>query len=314
MRKISIIVPVYQNALNIHKCIESLVKLNKKLNQLGYKLEIILVEDGSIDNSYTLLREYLNIEDLAIVKLTRNFGQIPAIQAGLKYAKGVYIGIISADLQDPPDLFLKMVPILESGTKLVIAERKSRDEGYFQRIMSKKYWWLIKKFSMKDFPAGGFDFCMFDEQVAKEIDGINEKNTNIFPLIYWLGFKPKVIKYSRKQRDEGVSTWTFFNKVKLTIDTIIGFTYIPTRIISISAILTSIVAFLYFLYILIMWYFGYGNSPDGWTTIVLLILVIGGMILFSLGILGEYLLRILDEVRNRPNFVIDEVIRKKPSE
>jgi glycosyltransferase involved in cell wall biosynthesis len=314
MRKISIIVPVYQNALNIHKCIESLVKLNKKLNQLGYKLEIILVEDGSIDNSYTLLREYLNIEDLAIVKLTRNFGQIPAIQAGLKYAKGVYIGIISADLQDPPDLFLKMVPILESGTKLVIAERKSRDEGYFQRIMSKKYWWLIKKFSMKDFPAGGFDFCMFDEQVAKEIDGINEKNTNIFPLIYWLGFKPKVIKYSRKQRDEGVSTWTFFNKVKLTIDTIIGFTYIPTRIISISAILTSIFAFLYFLYILIMWYFGYGNSPDGWTTIVLLILVVGGMILFSLGILGEYLLRILDEVRNRPNFVIDEVIRKKPSE
>jgi len=314
MRKISIIVPVYQNALNIHKCIESLVKLNQKLNQLGYKLEIILVEDGSIDNSYTLLREYLNIEDLAIVKLTRNFGQIPAIQAGLKYAKGVYIGIISADLQDPPDLFLKMVPILESGTKLVIAERKSRDEGYFQRIMSKKYWWLIKKFSMKDFPAGGFDFCMFDEQVAKEIDGINEKNTNIFPLIYWLGFKPKVIKYSRKQRDEGVSTWTFFNKVKLTIDTIIGFTYIPTRIISISAILTSIFAFLYFLYILIMWYFGYGNSPDGWTTIVLLILVVGGMILFSLGILGEYLLRILDEVRNRPNFVIDEVIRKKPSE
>jgi len=314
MRKISIIVPIYQNALNINKCIESLVKLNKKLNQLGYKLEIILVEDGSIDNSYTLLREYLNIEDLAIVKLTRNFGQIPAIQAGLKYAKGVYIGIISADLQDPPDLFLKMVPILESGTKLVIAERKSRDEGYFQRIMSKKYWWLIKKFSMKDFPAGGFDFCMFDEQVAKEIDGINEKNTNIFPLIYWLGFKPKVIKYSRKQRDEGVSTWTFFNKVKLTIDTIIGFTYIPTRIISISAILTSIFAFLYFLYILIMWYFGYGNSPDGWTTIVLLILVVGGMILFSLGILGEYLLRILDEVRNRPNFVIDEVIRKKPSE
>ena len=226
----------------------------------------------------------------------------------------MYIGIISADLQDPPDLFLKMVPILESGTKLVIAERKSRDEGYFQRIMSKKYWWLIKKFSMKDFPAGGFDFCMFDEQVAKEIDGINEKNTIIFPLIYWLGFKPKVIKYSRKQRDEGVSTWTFFNKVKLTIDTIIGFTYLPTRIISISAILTSIVAFLYFLYILIMWYFGYGNSPDGWTTIVLLILVIGGMILFSLGILGEYLLRILDEVRNRPNFVIDEVIRKKPSE
>jgi glycosyltransferase involved in cell wall biosynthesis len=312
--KISIIVPVYQNVLNIHGCIESLVKLNTKFNQLGYKLEIILVEDGSVDNSYALLQEYLHIEDLVIVKLTRNFGQIPAIQAGIKYAKGVYIGIISADLQDPPDLFLKMVPILESGTKFVIAERESRDEGYFQSIMSKTYWGLIKKFSMKDFPAGGFDFCMFNEQVAKEIGNIYEKNTNIFPLIYWLGFKPKVIKYVRKKRDKGVSTWTFSNKVKLTIDTIIGFTYLPTRIILITAILASFSAFLYSLYILIMWYFGYGNSPDGWNTIAILILVIGGMILFSLGILGEYLLRILDEVRNRPNFIIDEVKRNKPSE
>ena len=314
MKKISIIVPIYQNELNIHRCIESLVKLNIKFNQLNYKLEIILVEDGSTDKSYALLREYLHIKDLVIIKLTRNFGQIPAIQAGIKYATGKYIGIISADLQDSPEHFLKMASLLEGGSKLVIAARKSRDEGFLQSLMSKFYWGLIKRFSMKEFPAGGFDYCMFDEQVAKEIDNIREKNTNIFPLIFWLGFKPEVINYTRQKRDNGKSAWTFLKKVRLTIDTIIGFTYLPTRIISISAISTSILAFIYSLYILVMWFAGNKGSPDGWTTIIILILIIGGMILFSLGILGEYLLRILDEVRSRPNFVIDEINKNKSSE
>lgn len=313
MDTISIIVPVYQNELNIHKCVEALVKLNVSCNKLGYELEMIFVEDGSTDGSYTILKDYLHIRNLSIIKLTRNFGQIPAIQAGIERATGIYLGIISADLQDPPELFLEMIPFLEKDFKLVVAERGSRNEGYCKIFTSRLYWWLIKRFSMRDFPDGGFDFCMFDKQVASEINRIYEKNTNIFPLIYWLGFKPKIIKYTRKSRDEGESTWGFFKKIKLTIDTIIGFTYIPTRLISISAILTSVIAFVHSLYILLMWYFGYSESPDGWTTITMLILIIGGMILFSLGIISEYLLRILDEARGRPNFVIDKVKMNKSS-
>ena len=314
MKKISIIVPVYQNELNVNSCVESLVNLNDKFNQLNYKLEIILVEDGSTDKSYALLREYLHIQDLIIVKLTRNFGQIPAIQAGIKYATGKFIGIISADLQDPPEYFLKMAHLLEGGCKLVIAARKSRDEGFLQSWMSKFYWGLIKKYSMKDFPAGGFDYCMFDEQVAKEINNIREKNTNIFPLIFWLGFKPKIINYTRQKRENGKSAWTFLKKVRLTIDTIIGFTYLPIRIISISAISTSILALMYSLYIFFMWFAGNEEAPDGWTTIIITVLILGGLILFSLGIIGEYLLRILDEVRGRPNFVIDEINKNKSQE
>lgn len=313
MKKISIIVPVYQNELNINTCINSLVNLKTKFNQLNYKLEIILVEDGSTDKSYSLLRKQLHIQDIIILKLTRNFGQIPAIQAGMKYATGNYIGIISADLQDPPEYLLKMAPLLEGNCKLVIAARKSRDEGFLQSLMSKLYWGLIKRYSMKEFPTGGFDYCMFDKQVAKEINNIREKNTNIFPLIFWLGFKPKIIYYTRQKRINGKSAWTFFKKVRLTIDTIIGFTYLPIRIISISAISTSILAFIYSLYILLVWFMGHEEAPDGWTTIIMTVLILGGLILFSLGILGEYLLRILDEVRDRPNYVIDEINKNKSS-
>lgn len=309
--KISIIVPVYQNELNLHNSIKTLLSLNNKFNELDYDLEIIFVDDGSTDKSYEVLKEYQDISNILIIKLTRNFGQIPAIQAGLKYASGNYIGIISADLQDPPELFLEMVSYLAKGNKLVIAERISRDESFFRKITSSLYWKLIKKFSMKDFPAGGFDFCMFDKQVANEINNTYEKNTNIFPLIFWLGFKPIVIPYERKKRDMGKSTWTFIKKVKITIDTIIGFTYLPTRIISIGAISTSILALFYSIYIFTLWATGYSQAPDGWTTIAILILIIGGMILFALGIIGEYLLRILDEVRNRPNYVIDKIHNKE---
>lgn len=310
MNKISIVVPIYQNELNIDNSIKLLLELGEKFDKLKYKMEIILVEDGSSDKSYSKLKEYLYLENIIVIKLTRNFGQIPAIQAGIKYATGKYIGIISADLQDPPELFLDMLAFLENGKKLVIAGRKSRDESYMQRFTSNLYWGMIKKFSMKEFPSGGFDFCMFDNQVAKEIDKIHEKNTNIFPLIFWLGFKPEIIYYERKKRDAGKSTWTFFKKIKLTIDTIIGFTYLPTRIISLGAISTSLLAFIYSSYILLMWLTGDSHAPDGWTTITILILIIGGIILFGLGIIGEYLLRILDEVRNRPNYVIDEVLIK----
>lgn len=309
--KVSIIIPVYQNELNLHGSIKQLLELEKKINGLNYDLEIIFVDDGSSDKSYDILKEYSDISNFTIVKLTRNFGQISAIQAGLKYASGKYIGIISADLQDPPELFLTMLKHLEEGNKLAIAERHARDESFFRKVTSKLYWGLIQKYSMKNFPIGGFDFCMFDKQLLNELNGIHEKNTNIFPLIFWLGYKPLIIKYKRLKRDAGKSSWTFFKKVKLTIDTIIGFTYLPTRFLSISAITTSFLAFIYSIYILSLWLFGYKQAPDGWTTITMLILIIGGIILFGLGIIGEYLLRILDEVRNRPNYVIDEVHGKK---
>ncbi|OEF06214.1 glycosyltransferase family 2 protein [Vibrio genomosp. F10] len=313
MDTVSIVIPVFQNEGSLHKTISTLVDLCVEFKRVNCALELIFVDDGSFDKSLKVLEEHGHIANLVVIKLTRNFGQIPAIQAGISYAKGKYIGVISADLQDPPELLLEMYSHLNNGTKLVIAERKSRNEGQLKRLTSKMYWGMIKKYSMKDFPVGGFDFCMFDRQVACEIDKNHEKNTNIFPLIFWLGFTPKILSYRRKERESGKSTWTFLKKVKLTIDTIIGFTYLPTRVISIGAISVSLFAFSYSVFIFSYWLFGYGYAPDGWTTIILLILTIGGGILFSLGILGEYLLRILDEVRSRPNYIVDEVYRNKGS-
>jgi dolichol-phosphate mannosyltransferase len=314
MEIISIVIPVFQNEESLYRTISTLVCLSTEFNKLDCELEFIFVDDGSFDDSIKVLQQHLYIPNMTIIKLTRNFGQIPAIQAGVKHSRGKYIGVISADLQDPPELFLEMYKHLKDGSKLVIAERESRDESFFKRVMSRMYWGMIKKYSMENFPSGGFDFCMFDRQVAREIDNNHEKNTNIFPLIFWFGFKPRVISYRRKEREHGKSMWTFFKKVKLTIDTIIGFTYLPTRIISIGAISVSLLAFLYSIFILSYWLLGYGYSPDGWTSIILLILIIGGGVLFSLGIVGEYLLRILDEVRDRPSYIIDDIYESERSE
>ena len=307
---VSIIVPVYQNELEIDEFVNRMSVLRNKLLTDDYGLDLIFVDDGSSDNSLKILKKNLETFDLKIIKLTRNFGQIPAIQSGLNYASGKYIGIISADLQDPPELFMQMLTYLQAGVKLVVAEREYREDGFFTKIFSNMYWGLVKKYSMKEFPSGGFDFCLFDRQVASELVLIKEKNTNIFPLIYWLGFPPKIIKYKRGKRYGGRSAWTFWKKLKLAVDTIIGFTYLPTRFVSMSAISVSLFAFFYSLYIFSGWLLGYAHAPDGWTTITLLILIIGGVILFSLGIVSEYLLRILDETRKRPNYIIDEIVEK----
>jgi dolichol-phosphate mannosyltransferase len=314
MKLFSIVVPIYQNELNIQYTIPTLINISNEIFiKYNIKTELIFVDDGSSDNSYKELLKYYeqNKDIIKVIKLSRNFGQQYATQAGIKESSGDCVGIISADLQDPPELFLDMLQHWIDGEKFIIAEREDREEGTIHKFISGLYWKMIKKFGMEEFPKGGYDFCLIDKQLIKLVNNAKEKNTSMFPLLFWFGLKPKVLKYTRKTREYGNSTWTFIKKVKITIDTIIGFTYLPTRFLSFSAITTSILAFLYSIFVLATWLFGTGKAPDGWTTITILILIIGGIILFGLGIIGEYLLRILDEVRNRPNYVIDEIHKKE---
>lgn len=306
----SIVVPVYQNEANLDDTIPKLLSLQDKLP--NYSLELVFVDDGSTDKSFETLLKYqlLYPAKIKIVKLTKNFGQTPATQAGLREADGDCIGIISADLQDPYELFTAMVTKWETGTKLVIAEREKREEGKGHNFISGLYWKMVNRYAIKDFPIGGFDFCLMDRQVKEDIVRINEKNTSIFPLIFWLGYEYEILPFTRKLRGAGKSQWTFFKKVKLTIDTFVGFTYLPVRIISLLGIITSIAAFLYSLFIFFRWLF-LGSTIAGWTTIAILVSVLGGLVLMSLGIISEYLWRILDETRKRPNFVIDRVIENR---
>lgn len=309
MKKISIVIPVYFNESNLPDTVPQLLSLEEKLP--GYSLELVFVDDGSGDRSLDVLREYQSQspERIKVVKLTRNFGSMSAIQAGFTVATGDGVGMISADLQDPPEIFLDMISHWEKGSKAVFAVRQDRDEHLIQKTLSNTYYSLIRKFALADYPNGGFDFFLVDRQVVADLNRIQEKNTNIMTLVYWLGYKPVMIPYIRRQRIKGKSRWTFAKKVKLFIDTFVAFSFFPIRILSALGLLVAMGSFIYGGYVLFYWYF-YGIEVKGYVPIIVALAFNSGLQMAMLGVLGEYLWRTLDEVRRRPQFVIDEIYQE----
>jgi glycosyltransferase involved in cell wall biosynthesis len=307
-KSLSIVVPVFQNEANLHTTIPTLMSLGKILTE--YELELVMVEDGSRDRSYEILQLYADKypANMTLVKLTRNFGQVPAIQAGLRHASGDCVGIISADLQEPWEALIEMVHAWERGGKFIIGERSERAEQWWHRTVSGTYWYLVRRFAFPDYPTMGYDFCLLDRQIVEELNRINEKNTSIFVLAYWLGYKPVRVPIKRYLRKGGVSQWSFIRKVGFTIDMLIGFTYLPARSISLMGFGVALGSLLYLTFALVQWY-RLGTAPLGWMTVVGLLTLLGASILVAIGILSEYLLRILDEARKRPPYVIECVSR-----
>ena len=304
----SVVVPVYQNEANLHDTVPALPGLRDRIGD--YAIEVVFVEDGSKDRSFAILKEYAaRYQDIIrVVKLARNFGQTPAVQAGLRFARGECVGIISADLQESHEVFVDMLSEWKRGAKIVIGERSAREEDALHRAVSGTYWGLIRRFAFPEFPRLGYDFCLLDRQVVDEINRINEKNSSIFVLIYWLGYEPVRVPITRRLRHNGRSQWRWRKKLSFTLDTLIGFTYLPARLITFMGFATGALCVIYFLYLLAIW-FWLRAAPPGWMTFAGLLTLLGAMVLFSLGIVSEYLLRILDEARKRPPYVVDIVIR-----
>lgn len=306
VKTFTIVVPVYYNELNLSDTIPQL--LNFADAQLRYRMELVLVDDGSGDNSLKILLDFQSRypDIIKVVKLTRNFGSMAAIQAGFTVAKGDCVGMISADLQDPPELFQEMLGYWEKGIKAVFAVRQDREEPFLQKKFSNSYYSLIRKFAIPDYPDGGFDFFLIDRQVVDELNRIQEKNTNLMTLIFWLGFKPVMLPYIRRERIKGKSRWTFAKKIKLVVDTFAAFSFFPIRILSIIGFIVAISSFVYGAFILFYWLF-FGIDVKGYVPTMLIMTFTSGIQMAMLGVLGEYLWRTLDEVRRRPQFVIDQV-------
>ncbi|MDI4650308.1 glycosyltransferase family 2 protein [Cohnella hashimotonis] len=303
--KFSIVVPIYFNELNIEHTVPRLKRLQESLPE--FELEFIFVDDGSKDRSLALLlSEREKDQRIKVIKLSKNFGSMSAIQAGLGLARGDCVGIISADLQDPPELFVDMIERWRSGHKVVLASRSDRDESFSQKMFSNTYYFLMEKYALKGYPAGGFDFVLIDKQVVQEINNIKEKNTNIMSLIYWLGHDRSIIPYVRQERKFGKSRWTLSKKVKLFIDSFVSFSYAPIRFMSSIGFITAVISFLYGIFAIVNAFVG-NVGIQGWTSIVAVITFLLGIIMMMLGIIGEYLWRILDESRQRPAYIIDEV-------
>jgi len=302
--KFSIVVPIYYNELNIPHTVPRLQKLQNLMPECDF--EFVFVDDGSKDRSLELLLEARDRDSrIKVIKLSRNFGSMSAIQAGLGYTTGDCVGIIAADLQDPPEMFREMLDHWKVGKKIVLGTRADREESFSQKLFSNTYYYMLKKLALKDYPKGGFDFLLIDQQVVQEVLHIQEKNTNIMSLIFWLGHDQVQIPYVRQERKLGKSRWTLSKKIKLFVDSFVSFSYAPIRFMSLIGFFTALLSILYGAFVVISTIFGI-IELQGWTTIIALITFLLGVIMVMLGIIGEYLWRILDESRERPSYVIDQ--------
>lgn len=308
MPKLSIIIPCYYNEQNIPVTTKELIE-NEKVFPSDVEFEYIMVDDGSKDNTIEKLKEFKNQypNKVKIVKLSGNFGSYNAIQAGMKYAEGDVNVVIAVDLQDPPELMLKMYNYWLNGIKLVVANRNEREDSFIARLFAKSYQKLIQKFALPNLPNGGFDYCLFDRQLKDQVIQLNENNTNSLYLLMWLKYDFVSIPYTRRKRSIGKSRWTLKKKIKLFVDSFVSFSYAPLRLITIIGLILGLIAFIYAIYVIIARLSG-AIEVQGWTTLMVVFLVISSFQLISIGIIGEYLWRNLESSRNRPPYVIDQVI------
>ena len=306
MAKLSIVIPCYFNEANIPVTTAELIN-NETLFPSDVSFEYVLVDDGSKDNTYGELLKFKNNypDKVKVVKLAGNVGSYNAILAGLHYATGDCNVILTADLQDPPELIPKMYEYWLKGIKFVIANRSDREESWGQKVFSNTYHKLIKTLALKNIPKGGFDLVLFDKQLREEAVRMSENNAHLIYLLAWMNFDYVAIPYVRRKREIGKSRWTLHKKIKLFIDYFVSFTFFPIRAISVIGILLGIVAFLYGLFVLIAKFTGL-ISLQGWTSLMVVLLFVSAFQMISLGIIGEYVWRGLDAARKRPNFIVDK--------
>jgi dolichol-phosphate mannosyltransferase len=312
MSLISIVVPVFNNAASLPDLLERFQALTAR-NE-NDQFEFIFVDDGSFDNSFSVLESLLQKEArLRIVKLSRNFGSNAALLAGLAQSRGDAVAAIAADLQDPPELIDAMLAEWRQGHKVVLAARQSRGDEFLTTLLADTFYALFRRFAIRTMPRHGFDFFLIDRQLRDLINNIQENNAYLMGLILWLGFSPKVLYYHRQAREKryGRSMWTTARKIKYFLDSFVAFSYFPVRAASVIGILLSAAGLIYAA-IVIALRLGTSVQPEGWASLMIVVLIVSGVQMLMIGILGEYLWRNLDETRRRPRFIVETVLQANP--
>ncbi|GAB3856347.1 glycosyltransferase family 2 protein [Hymenobacter terrigena] len=307
MPKLSVIVPCYFNEDNIPVTVRELVA-NETNFPPEVTFEYVFVNDGSGDDTLGALQraQALYPGRIRIVDLAGNVGSYNAIVAGMAYATGDCLSIITADMQDPPELMVQMYAHWQQGYKLVIGNRQDREETGLAVTMAKLFHWLMKNMALSNIPDGGFDFVFFDRQIATEVLKLHERNSNVFYLMVWLGFAYVNIPYTRRKREIGKSRWTLNKKIKLLVDSLLAFSFVPIRAISVLGLGLGAIALLYGLYVIALKVTS-PNEPAGWTTLMVVMLFVSAFQMIALGVIGEYVWRGLDAARKRPLYVVREV-------
>lgn len=302
--KVSIIIPVYYNEENLIPLYDDIKK--KFIECIDYDYEIVMVNDGSGDNSFEIMKELASKDKkVRIFSLSRNFGSHAAILCGLSKCTGDCAVVKAADLQEPTELILEMVESWKNGNNVVLAVRDGRDEPKKQILFANLYYKLVQKTALPQMPDQGFDVYLIDRKVINVLENLDEKNSALTGQILWSGFKTDKVYYHRLSREIGESKWTITKKVRLVMDTLFSFTSLPITIVICVGGFSMVAAFVWAIFVMSSKLLGHINI-SGWTTLFIFNLFSFGVIMTTLGILGEYLWRTFDASRNRPSYIIEE--------
>ena len=304
MKRISIIVPVYYNQDNL---LPLYVDLKEKvLMKLNMEYEIIFVDDGSKDKSYEVMQNIAKLdENIKNVKLSRNFGEHSALLAGLSQCTGDCAVRKAADLQEPSEMILDMIKKYEEGNEVVLAVRTDREEPISQKAFSNLYAFLMRKLALPNMPKGGFDTFLIDRQIIDLLVKMQERNTSLMSQILWAGFKIATVPYVRKKREIGKSKWTLSKKIKLVYDSLLSFSYFPIKMITMMGFFNFLISLIVLFFIIYKKATGL-IDVEGYASIIMIMLMGFGIIMLSIGILGEYLWRTYDAARRRPPYIIEK--------
>jgi len=304
-RTFSLIIPIYYNAETLPALFVALREFEAVLAELGLALELIFVDDGSLDASFAQLMGLRSARPgTKVIKLSRNFGAPAAVKTGMRFVTGDCFMFFAADLQEPLEQVLLMVEQWLAGKKLVLSARRSRGDPAATRAFAAVFRTLVRFFVRRDFPEGGIGLVLMDKvMLSPMLNSAKNINPNVYA--FWLGFDPIILEYDRAPRPSGRSRWTFGKKLQYMIDTLTGFSVVPIRVMSAIGLLVAILSFVYAVRIVIAALAG--EIPvSGFATIVTVNSFLGGCMLFMLGVIGEYMWRTFDQVSGRPEAVVAE--------
>lgn len=307
---LSIVFPVFENEKNLPHLYSEIIDFKKQFNKCT--LQLIFIDDGSKDNSFLelqRLKKKLEIETI-LIQFTRNFGQASALQCGWRIASGDYIGNISSDQQDPLIIFKKMVQEINDDYKIVLGARKKRSDGFISDSLSKLVFYFINRYVLKEYPSMGSDLMLFTKEVRDYIIERDERGNGEVPILIKSGFKHKVVFYTRKKRIHGQNQTSFLRKFTAIIDIVFSNSYMPIRYVSLLGLALGTFGIFYGLFVIYQKFLDIDSTVNlGWASTISIISIFSGFILISLGIIGEYFWRILENIKKPQWYTINKVLK-----
>jgi len=304
--KLSVVIPCYNEEAAIHELYRRVTQVCR--SQVGDRYELVLVNDGSFDETWAMLQELAHNDDrIVAVDLSRNHGHQLALSAGLSLARGERILVIDADLQDPPELLPEMMRLMDGGPDVVYGQRVERDgETWFKRASARVFYRLLLRMTDVGIPPDTGDFRLMRRPVLEALLAMPERQRFIRGMVAWIGFRQVSLEYRRDRRFAGETKYSLRKMLTFAIDAITGFSTTPLRISLYIAAIFIVIALLLTIFVLFSWL--YLGTVRGWTSIFLGMLIFASVQLFSLAVIGEYLGRIYMQTKQRPLFIIREIV------